>query len=139
MLWEAQRKGDRTSGIRKSQSATAPSEWTTASGLCATIRRQRQILLMDEPALRGKPLHICTRSLVNGERVRYAPGPETDLRRRHPQVFYSALLSTSALDYAPHRQECPQARRGTSRNSFSFDAAEVSMSEALRAIAAAWL
>lgn len=55
------------------------------------------------------------------------------------KYFYSALLSTSALDYAPHRQECPQARRGTSRNSFSFDAAEVSMSEALRVIAAAWL
>lgn len=55
------------------------------------------------------------------------------------KYFYSALLSTSALDYAPHRPERPEARCGTSKNPFPFDAAEVSMSEALRIIAAAWL
>lgn len=87
LLWEARRKGDRTSGIRKTQSATAPWGRTTASGLCATIRRQRPNFIDGRAGAPRQPLHICTRSRVNRERVRYAPGPATDLRRRHPQVF----------------------------------------------------
>lgn len=101
LLFEARRKGHRTSGIIKTRSATVPWGRTTASGLCAIIRRQRPNFIDGQAGAPRQPLHICTRSFVES-RTGPLTQPQTYVAVTR-KYFYSALLSVSALNYAPHR------------------------------------